>query len=201
MLDDALIFRNLTNNLQDNSTQNVEIIILMGPPCSGKSTLSELLAKKYGYNIISMDMIRSHYHPEIRHNPLINASVFNILHQLTEYTLSNNISCTYEGIFHSKENRQKILTTASNSIFRFLFIDAALDTLLARRSKRVALQDGDNIISISRIKEFYYALDRPSLESLVVDTTAKKISRSFSELENKLFSRETNFKEHFHKLI
>lgn len=77
--------------------------MMVGLPCSGKSTKTQQLAKEYDANIHSSDAIREELTGDIN-NQENNALVFQTLHQRVKSDLRNGKSCIYDACcVHYKE--------------------------------------------------------------------------------------------------
>lgn len=82
---------------------NPIFMMLVGLPCSGKSTQSQKLSEQYNANIHSSDALREELTGDIN-NQNNNELVFKVLHQRVKDDLKNGKSCIYDACnVHYKE--------------------------------------------------------------------------------------------------
>ena len=87
--------------------------MIMGLPCSGKSTFAQKLAEEYNANIHSSDAIREELIGDIN-NQEHNNEVFHTLHKRIKDDLRNGRSCIYDACNISYKQRMAFLNELKN---------------------------------------------------------------------------------------
>ena len=83
-------------------------IMMVGLPCSGKSTYAEKLSKKYNAVIHSSDALREEITGDIN-NQSNNELVFQTLHKRIKQDLQNGTSCIYDACQVTRKSRMSFL--------------------------------------------------------------------------------------------
>ena len=87
--------------------------MIMGLPCSGKSTFAQKLAEEYNTNLHSSDAIREELTGDIN-NQEHNNEVFQTLHKRIKDDLRNGKSCIYDACNISYKQRMAFLSELKN---------------------------------------------------------------------------------------
>lgn len=130
--------------------------MLVGLPCSGKSTKAVELAKKYNANIHSSDAIREELTGDIN-NQENNALVFRTLHQRVKDDLKGGKSCIYDACCVHYKERMAFLQELKNIPCEKICVLMATpyETCLERSAKR------DRKVPEHVIKRMYTSFDVP----------------------------------------
>lgn len=134
----------------------VTFYMMIGLPCSGKSTEAKRLAKNYNANIHSSDDIREELTGDIN-NQENNALVFQTLHQRVKDDLRNGKNCIYDACcVHCKE-RKAFLQELKNIPCEKICVLMATpyEVCLERSTKR------DRKVPEYVIKRMYMGFDPP----------------------------------------
>lgn len=164
--------------------------MMVGLPCSGKSTMAEHYAKDYNANIHSSDAIREELTGDIN-NQENNALVFQTLHQRIKEDLRNGKNCIYDACcVHYKERKAFLQELRNISCEKICVLMATpYDTCLERNSKR------DRKVPEHVIKRMYMSFDPPwdyeGWDDIIImydDTTYR--------LPNNFYLRTKHFDQH-----
>lgn len=168
----------------------MDLIVLYGPPCGGKTVLSRLLVQKYGFTYLSTDRIREEifFGFENVYGPHMVERVYTELRKQIKIALSCNSSVLVEGMFLKSYRREEMLENLDKASVKFVYITASLDVLL----KRLAVRDGKNEENVLHKKEplspealadFYHRSQPPLDVRFIVDTTTDSIDTSLRKAE------------------
>ena len=116
-----------------NSTR---ILVLYGPPCAGKTTVSRQLAARYHCHFVSIDQLRTYYPTTEHFTDSNNAEVLEIFLQIVSFLAKNNQSVICEGMFYSDARKQQLKNYLTPLAPEFFFLTAPLDILLKRLISR-----------------------------------------------------------------
>lgn len=130
--------------------------MMIGLPCSGKSTRAKRLAEEYNANIHSSDAIREELTGDIN-NQENNTLVFQTLHQRIKDDLRNGKSCIYDACcVHYKERKAFLQELKNISCEKICVLMATpYEVCLERSAKR------DRKVPEYVIKRMYKSFDPP----------------------------------------
>jgi predicted kinase len=167
----------------------MQIIILYGPPCAGKSALATKLCKEYNYKLISTDLLRVNYFDELKelYQPNNVSIIYNMLFERIEKNIKLNKSVIIEGMFLSLLNKERIFNFESFCDIKFAFVTASYEVLLERlllRNKK----NSNNILqhqaplSADSLFDFYKRCIPPNNEDFIINTSDTNIDTSYDKL-------------------
>ena len=84
------------------------LIVVAGPPCSGKSCLAEILAKHTGIRHLEMDAIRARLMPESRHAKPDRDIAYRTMHLAAEMLLGAGHSVILDATYMPVEHRLEL---------------------------------------------------------------------------------------------
>lgn len=133
-----------------------KFIMMVGLPCSGKSTMAQQLAEEYNANIHSSDALREELTGDIN-NQENNALVFQTLHQRVKNDLWNGKNCIYDACcVHYKERKAFVQELKNISCEKMCVVMATpYEVCLERSAKR------DRKVPEHVIKRMYMNFDIP----------------------------------------
>lgn len=160
------------------------IVLLYGPPCGGKSTLSKKFASMYHFTLLSTDKIREEFFldaDDLFTEKDIERVYDKLFHQL-DLCVQGGKPVMIEGMFLKKERRNYIISNYCLLDLKVVFVTASWDTIVSRLSMRS--KTGNNVLhakvplSEDKLKQFYSAAAFPPDKGLIVDTTSSTIEES-----------------------
>ena len=109
-----------------------KVILVCGLPCTGKSTVSKVLAKKIRQAgkksvILRTDEIRKKLIEKPQYTEDEKKFVYNVLLMFTEFFLKKDINCIVDGTFYRKSLRNTLKEVAEKNNAGFLIIECTLD--------------------------------------------------------------------------
>jgi len=168
-----------------------KIIIIYGPPCSGKSTLSNLLKKNTGFRFLSTDLLRLDYFTELKdlYNTTNVALVYDTLFRKIRNSITLGISIIVEGMFLTNKNKERVFEFSDRAELKFVYVTASFDTLSIRLKNRNKLDSGNILqhripLSVDSLRAFYDASKPPVHNDLIIDTGNLDLQESFLKLES-----------------
>lgn len=131
-------------------------LMLVGLPCSGKSTMAKELAEKYNANIHSSDALREELLGDIN-DQTNNELVFQTLHKRIKDDLRNGKSCVYDACCVRYKERMAFLQELKNILCEKICVlmAAPYEVCLERSQKR------DRKVPEHVIKRMYRNFDPP----------------------------------------
>ena len=100
------------------------LIVVAGPPCSGKSYLAEILANHTGIRHLEMDTIRARLMPESRHAKPDRDIAYRTMHFAAEMLLSAGHSVILDATYMPVEHRLELEGIAEFRAARFSLSNA-----------------------------------------------------------------------------
>ncbi len=85
-----------------------KVIVFSGPPCSGKSTLAENLARRLNLPHLQMDQIRTILLPHSQHKKADREVAYRAMHLLTEQLILHDVSVILDATYGPSEQRQSL---------------------------------------------------------------------------------------------
>lgn len=89
-----------------------KLVVFSGPPCSGKSTLGELLSARLGFEYRQMDKIRKCLFPESQHEPEHRKIAYAAMHMIANEFLTRGKSLIVDATYSPIEQRKAIESIA-----------------------------------------------------------------------------------------
>jgi predicted kinase len=128
-----------------------KVILVCGLPCTGKSTVSKVLAKKIRQAgkksvILRTDEIRKKLIEKPQYTEDEKKFVYNVLLMFTEFFLKKDINCIVDGTFYRKSLRNTLKEVAEKNNAGFLIIECTLDEKKVEKSigsRKKGLSDAD----------------------------------------------------------
>lgn len=122
---------------EDNSKGN-KLYILIGIPCSGKSTYAEMFSNSFNTVIISSDQIRYDLHKTNKFQGADNDLVFDIAEQKIEQALSRNCHVVFDATNTNKKYRKAFIDIGimHNCHIVAVVFNTPVSTCLSRNSMR-----------------------------------------------------------------
>jgi len=166
------------------------LIVFYGPPCSGKTTLSNMLSQDLAYKLIGTDSIRISRlmtKQDLYTQSMVDM-VYAMLMDAIEESLSQNTSVIAEGMFITKYNKLRILDYFEKANLKFIYVTASIDILM----ERLFLRDkptGDNILhhkiplSLEKLASFFSLSKKPLHNEIIIDTTTESKEESFARIK------------------
>jgi predicted kinase len=94
------------------------VVFVIGLPGSGKTTLSEKFAKCFGFPLVTTEVVRVHLlsvdrvDEDCDFSPDELAQTYNIMYLMTDSLLAGGSGVILDGVFRTKEQRQRIFDIA-----------------------------------------------------------------------------------------
>jgi len=135
-------------------------IVLYGPPCSGKTTLSKLIADRYKLHRLSLDALRKSFNGKELFTNKNNSEVLKLFLDELRFLHERRQSVICEGFFFSAERKKQLIDAVNGDEVLFIYLTADLEVLKERLAKRIII--GDNLegnpaepLTFLKLKEFY----------------------------------------------
>jgi predicted kinase len=117
------------------------LIVVTGPPASGKSTLSASIGTAFSLPVLAKDALKESLADDLglsgdEWSSRVGSASINLLFRLTGELLDSGVSLVLEGNFHPELARTAISRLATRGTLIQVVCRAAPDILLARYSKR-----------------------------------------------------------------
>jgi putative nucleotidyltransferase with HDIG domain len=136
----------------------VNLIVMCGLQCSGKSTMARELGDGYNAQILSSDYIRE------QHPDWDNEKVFNNLYTLMNNCLANDVSVIIDATNITIKSRKKIFENLRYSCFKKCYIMNTPYSECVERLKQRNLSDYPHKFGEDVIKRYYYSFEVPFYE-------------------------------------
>lgn len=160
------------------------LIVITGPPASGKSTLAKLLAQQIHLPLLSRDELKEGYLQTLKlnHNEASAATgkiIYDTFFEITELFLSKNISLIIEAAFQDKLWRSILALLSEKAVIKIIVCKTKVELIQERFSKRAAsnanreMFHGDESMSKEQLDLLTVNYQPPKLNipTLFVDTT------------------------------
>lgn len=187
------IFKNFQKEFspKHSSFGEDKVIVIYGPPCTGKTTLSKILAKQYNVHRLSMDVIRKYYPKTELFTEANNNEVLDLFLKQLRFLKANRQPVICEGFFYSDNRKSQLKRVVSGSKVFFIYLSASLITLNQRLEKRNLIGLNSEGISSENLTheqlEHFYNLSVPNnYTNLIVNTELLTIDESITRICNSL---------------
>jgi predicted kinase len=160
------------------------LIVITGPPASGKSTLGKLLAQQICLPLLSRDELKEGYLQTLKlnHNEASAATgkiIYDTFYEIAELFLSKNISLIIEAAFQDKLWRSILALLSERAVIKIIVCKTKVELMQERFSKRAAsnadreMFHGDESMSKEQLDLLTVNYQPPKLNipTLFVDTT------------------------------
>jgi len=160
------------------------LIVITGPPASGKSTLAKLLAQQVHLPVLSRDELKEGYlqtlkqsHSEAGEN--IGIHIYESFFQIAELFVSKNISVIMEAAFQDKLWKPKLEPLSEKAVIKIIVCKTDFNLIQERFSKRITSNadrerfHGDASMSKEELEQLTanYQPPKMNIPTLFVDTT------------------------------
>jgi predicted kinase len=108
------------------------LIVISGPPCSGKSTLASELSRRTKIVHLELDRLRSRVIPESTHSEQDRDIAYRVMHLIAEYLLKSGQSVILDATYGRAPQRTSMESLSAQS-------GAALSIIQCRVSTQLAL--------------------------------------------------------------
>lgn len=176
------------------------IIVLIGPPLTGKSTLGQELAKHSNFTLLDVDEVRQKFFPsdKVLH-PKLEQSVMELSyqknHQIAEELLQKNqpvvLVATYSRQFYHQMLEQLACTTSVP--LRIFLLQASHKEICQRLEKRQKEECLSNIKNLEDLMEVHNRFQSIINSSVVNIDTSHPLKKNVQEIFKSLASLQTDF--------
>jgi predicted kinase len=130
------------------------LVVISGPPCSGKSTLGEVLSRTESIPHFEMDQIRVRLMPEGPHTRATRRIAYRAMHMLAEALLRQDQSVIVNACYGHREDREEIEAIARATGARLYLIECHVtaETAIARAADRSGRHPGTDLTPV-RIRD------------------------------------------------
>jgi len=142
-LNSKIVYKEVSNTIEksanDNRVNNNRLYVLIGIPCSGKSTYANKLAsKKSNTVVISTDEIRKELTGTYEFTSSSNKAVFDIAKKMISQVLELGFKVVFDATNTNKQHRKSIISIAKKANCKTVAIvfKTPIDLCLKRNSKR-----------------------------------------------------------------
>lgn len=164
------------------------VIVMYGPPCSGKSTLSKIISERYGHKYISPDLIRE-LSRQTRNlfKGKTNDAIFNEFLNNVKSELKTNKPLVCEGMFISNVRKLKIINICKMTDLKFIYVTASIETLIKRLNNRNNTLPANhyqrrNVLTEERLIYLYNLSKPPKDKLLILHTDKLTIEQSIAQV-------------------
>lgn len=184
-----------------------KLILIYGPPCSGKTTLGTKLSSIHKIEFISTDLIRKEmFGDKIKFTTDENIVVFDALIERLKLAILMDKCMICEGLFNSKIRREAILNIMPDRI-TVIYLTAKYETLKRRLFEERLESNYTHIkhvldinLNEQELHDFYVRSIPPNYDDIIIHTDDLEIGELLNKgqaiLNNIEFDRQT-FKEIF----
>jgi len=130
------------------------LIVISGPPCSGKSTLGEALSRVESIPHFEMDQVRVRLLPEGPHTRATRRVAYRAMHMLAEALLRRDQSVIVNACYGHREDREEIEAVARTTGASLYLIECRVtaETAIARAAARSGRHPGTDLTPV-RVRE------------------------------------------------
>ena len=159
------------------------IIVISGPPCSGKSALGGLLAARRGITHLEMDAIRVRLMPNSAHTREDREIAYRAMHLAAEVLLRHGLDVIVNASYSHPEDRREVRQIASATCSPLCFVECTVprEIALERNRQRRAHHPGLDLTD-ERVTELVRNFPF-SGEGLTVDST-EPVESNLRQLED-----------------
>ena len=114
------------------------IIVIAGPPCSGKSAVGELLAERCGIPHLEMDAVRIRILPDAAHTREDRAVAYRAMHLTAELLAASGAAVIVNACYGHEEDRSDLESAAERAQALLYLIECTVppDTAVERSRQR-----------------------------------------------------------------
>jgi len=162
------------------------LIVFAGPPCSGKSTLAEELARKRGIPHLSMDATRERILPGAPHTRADREAAYRAMHLAAELLLGVGASMILDAPYGHPEDREEIARIGGAQLRRIecrVTPEVAVRRFLARGPDPIRLDLTEDLVA--RMVRDYEFIGN----GLVLDTGVLRMEECLARIEGFLRER------------
>lgn len=145
------------------------LLVFCGLPGTGKTTVANIIAKKFGIVVISTDYIRKRIFEKPTYQKFEKEIIYKVMLLLAEH-LSKSGTCILDAVFTKGKNRNAVKEMAKKNDTQVCFIEFVCDEdIIFKRiaGKKRKLSDADYGIYLKLKKEY----EPIEFEHIVVDTS------------------------------
>lgn len=158
-----------------NKTQSI-LLILTGPPGSGKTHIAEQFSKANGYTHINSDSVRANYFPNPDFSLEERERVYAKIHEVITLALTNGENVLFDGNLLTNADRLAALKryTSLGARVLFVFLDVPRQKAIRQALLRQTSDDGlYNAMPKERAYRMHEIFEKPSssLPQVVVKNT------------------------------
>ncbi len=163
------------------------LVIFAGPPCSGKSTLGALLAKRQDIVHLEMDAFRLRLLPEAAHTREDRQVAYRGMHYAAQLLLERGHSVIVNAGYGHPEDRAEAAAVAARTGARLLLAEFTLplEVALERAGARRGVHPGHDLTD-ERVTEL--VLSFPYTGAGVTIDSTQPVSECLERLEDYLFA-------------
>ena len=112
------------------------LIVIAGPPCSGKSTVADELSRCLGIPCLSMDGVRKRILPGAAHTRADREVAYRAMHLAAEYALRGGGSIILDAPYGHIEDRRELSSIGDVTRARLLLVELSVSPEMAARRLR-----------------------------------------------------------------
>jgi len=152
------------------------LVLVIGLPGSGKSTVARIIAKEIRAKILRTDEIRKALIREPKYNEMEKEMIYDAMFLAAEQLLKEGESVILDATFYKEELRDKAIDIAENLKKKFLIIECrAGDEIIKKRMEKrrksmKSLSDADFEV-YKKLKEKFEPIKEGMEEHVVIDTS------------------------------
>jgi predicted kinase len=114
------------------------LIVVAGPPCSGKSTHADALSRRLAVAALSMDKVRQRILPKAAHTRADRQAAYRAMHFAAELLLRHDASIILDAPYGHQEDRDELerIAAATHTQMRLIECRVSAETAVRRFHKR-----------------------------------------------------------------
>lgn len=117
-----------------------KLLVLAGPPCSGKSSIAEAIQTRLDFHWLQLDRVLRRLMPDSLHNRIDRDIAYRAVHLCTEELLRGGRSVVLDATYSSSEQRREAESIAAELAIPLYLVECHIspDTAAARFKNRSA---------------------------------------------------------------
>ncbi len=159
------------------------LIVFAGPPCSGKTTLAEEIARRRKIPHLQMDTTRRRIMPDSPHTRADRAVAYRAMHMAAELLVRHGVSVIVDAPYGHEQDRREIeeIVRSTGAALRWIECKVSVDTAVRRFHAR-----GPDSIRLDLTGELVGEMVRAyryTGSGLLLETEAAPAEENFARIE------------------